>query len=294
MKLELRRKRDLGGILDDAFAVYRANFRTLVLLSLLVVVPVYLLVFGVGLGDLWSGYEVRTGGEVRLADVTDQLAGLAAQLLVVTPLVTAMTVHVVRTAAEGRRASAGEALRAGFDVFPALLLAIVLVGLGVMGGLLLLIVPGIILAVRWVVVAQAVVVEGRTGTDALNRSFELTRGHGWFAFLVLFVLNLLVGVLSAVVLLPLDAAAESADSMAFTMLGQMISSGLSLPLVAAGYTLLYFSLVVEEEGPARPTPLVAEPPAEPEAEPAPPAPQSLPGVPGTYGDGWAPPKPPGG
>jgi hypothetical protein len=282
MKLDLRRKRDLGAILDDAFAVYRANFGTLLLISFVVVVPVYLLVYGVGLGYLWSDYDASTGSEVRIGDVADSMAGLAAQLLVITPLVTAMTVHVVRRSAEGARAPAGEAVRFGIDVFPKLLLAIVLVALGVFGGLLLLVVPGIILAVRWVVVAQAVVVEGRSGGDALSRSFELTRGRGWFAFLVLFVLNLLVGVLSAAVLVPLDAAAKSADTMALTMVGQMISSVLSLPLVAAGYTLLYYSLVAEKEG-------VAAPPATPVPEAS-----TLPGVPGTYGDGWAPPSAPSG
>src|SRR5205085_1213197 len=122
---------------------------------------------------------------------------------------------------------------------------------------------------------------------ALRRSMDLTRGRGWFAFLVLFVLNLLVGVLSAVILVPLDYAAQQADTMALSMVSQMISSVLSLPLVAVAYTLLYYALVAEKEGPApvgagTPEPAVAG------------AAQSLPGVPGTFGDGWAPPRPPGG
>lgn len=287
MKIDLRRKRDLGKILDDSFALYRAHFGTLLLIAIAIVVPVYLLVYGVGLGYLWAGYDAASGTEIELADVGETFAGLAAQLLIVTPLVTAMTIHVVRTAAEGKRASAGEAVSAGLDAFPKLLLAMVLVALGVFGGLLLLIVPGIILAVRWIVVTQAVVVEGRTGTDALNRSFELTRGRGWFAFMVLIVLNLLVGVLSAVILLPLDYAAEQADTMALNMVAQMISSVLSLPLVAAAYTLLYYSLVAEAEGTGDAAPDVLAASSEP-------APSSLPGVPGTFGDGWAPPRPPGG
>lgn len=287
MSIDLRRKRDLGKILDDSFALYRAHFGTLLLIAVAIVVPVYLLVYGVGLGYLWAGYDAASGTEIKLADVGETFAGLAAQFLIVTPLVTAMTIHVVRTAAEGKRASAGEAVSAGLDAFPKLLLAMVLVALGVFGGLLLLIVPGVILAVRWVVVTQAVVVEGRTGTDALSRSFELTRGRGWFSFLVLIVLNLLVGVLSAVILLPLDYAAQQADTMALSMVGQMISSVLSLPLLAAAYTLLYFSLVSESGGPAAPAAVQSAAAAEP-------ASSSLPGVPGTFGDGWAPPRPPGG
>lgn len=296
MKLDLRRKRDLGKILDDSFAIYRAHFGTLLLIATIVVVPVYLLVYGVGLGYLWSGYDTASGSEIDLADAGEMFAGLAAQLLVVTPLVTAMTVHVVRTAAEDKPASAGQAVNAGLDAFPKLLLAMLLVALGVFGGLLALIIPGVILAVRWIVVAQVVVVEGRTGPEALGRSFELTRGRGWFAFLVLVVLNLLVGVFSALVLIPLDYAAQEADTMALNMLAQIISSIVSLPLVAAAYTLLYYSLMVEAEGPGAPVPFApptADTPAPADDSP----PQSLPGVPGTFGDGWAPPappKPPGG
>jgi hypothetical protein len=274
MNVELRRRRDLGRILDDSFALYRDNWRTLVLVALVVVVPVHLLVFGVGLGWLWSGYPTASDG-VGIGSVGDQLAGTAAQLLVVTPLVTAMTVHVVLAAAMGRRARAAETFSAGLEVFAGLFVAVILVAAGVIMGLLLLVIPGVILAVRWVVVPQAVVIEGRRGTDALTRSLELTRGQGWFTLLVLVVANLLVSFVSALALVPLEYAAKEADSMAFSLLGQAIGAILTLPLLAVAYTLLYYSLLATREGPA----------------PGP-AGSPLPGVPGTYGDGWAPPAPP--
>lgn len=291
MKLELRRKRDLGRILDDSFALYRANFGTLALIAAAVVVPVYLLVYGVGLGWLWSGYDARaSGAELELGDAAEQVAGLAAQLLVVTPLVTAMTVHVVRTAAEDSRASARDAIAVGLDVFPRLLPAIALVGLGVFGGFMLLIVPGVILAVRWMVVSQVVVVEGSGGSEALRRSFDLTRGRFWASFLVLFVLSLLAGVLSALVLAPLEYAAEEADTMALSLVGQVIGSVLTLPLVAVAYTLLYFSLITEKGGAATDARERSDDSVDlaPESER-----HALPGVPGTFGDGWEPPSPPG-
>lgn len=295
MKLELRRKRDLGRILDDSFSVYRANFGTLLLIAAAVVVPVYLLVYGVGLGWLWSGYETRaTGTELELADVSDQLVGITAQLLVVTPLITAMTVHVVRTVAEEQHTPARDAIAVGLDLFPKLLLTVALFGLGVIGGFMLLIVPGVILMVRWLVVSQVVVVEGRSGTEALRRSFELTRGRFWASFLVLFVLSLLAGVLAAVMLAPLEYAAEQADTMALSLLGQILGSVLTLPLVAVAYTLLYFSLIAESEGPGAGTGTASPVAYTPPGAPAPTSdePASLPGVPGTFGDGFAPPAPP--
>ena len=284
MKIDLNRKRDLGAILDDSFALYRRNWRTLLLVALVVVVPVHLLVYGVGLGWLWEGYPPDEEA-ADLGDVGEQLAGIAAQLLVVTPLVTAMAVHAVRAAGEGRRAGAGETLRAGFDVFGRLFLAVVLVALGVALGLIALIVPGIYLAVRWVAVPQAVVVEGKEGADALRRSWELTRGKGWFAFFVLLVANLLVGVLAALVLLPLEFAAREADALALSLLGQILGTVLSVPLLGVAYTLLYYALLTEH---GQPSFAVSFPP--PPAPPPPP--QSVEGVPGTFGDGFAPPSPP--
>jgi hypothetical protein len=293
--IDLQRPRDLGRILDDAAGLYRRYFKTLLLVALVVVVPVHLIVYGVGLGWLWSGYESpQTGGDVRLSDLVDQFTGLAAQLLVVTPLVTAMAVHVVRRAAAGAPAPAGETISAGLAVFARLFAAVLLVALGVGLGLLFLIIPGLFLAVRWAVVPQVVVVEGLSGSAALQRSFELTRGQGWFTFLVLLVTNLIVGVLSALAMVPLELAAEAADAQALSLLGQVIGAVFALPLLAVAQTLLYYALLARKGGaPAaspgeRPSgPAIAGQAGRPGEEG-----QTLPGVPGTFGGGWAPPTAP--
>lgn len=286
--IDLLKRRDLGRILDDSFALYRANWRTLLSVALVVVVPVHLVVFGAGLGWLWSGYD-------STPEIGPQLAGIAAQLLVVTPLVTAMTVHVVRAAAEGRRAPVGETLAAGLDVFPRLFAAVLLVGVGVALGLLVFIIPGVILAVRWVVVPQIVVVENKRGTEALQRSFDLVRGQAWFAFLLLLVTNLLVGVLSAIATVPLELAAREADTMSLSLVGQALGAVLSLPILGVAQTLLYYSLRAQKESAAgvpSPPAGVPSPPAASPPPAVPTRPNTLPGVPGTFGDGWEPPTPP--
>src|SRR4051794_5837540 len=183
MPLDLQRKRDLGRILDDTFALYRTHWRTLLVVAVVVVVPVDLVVFGVGLGWLWEGYDAPKAGEVRITDVTDGLIGLVAQLLIVVPLVTAMTVDAVRAAGTGQTVATGDVLRAGLRTLLPLVVAEIMVALGVTIGLFLLIVPGVILWVRWSVVPQIVVLEGQRGSAALQRSFALTRGQGWLTFL---------------------------------------------------------------------------------------------------------------
>src|SRR3954447_11299410 len=224
MPLDLQRPRDLGRILDDAFGFYRVHWKKLLTVSAVVVVPVFLLVYGVGLGWLWEGYDKPSGGDVKLSDLTDNIAGLVAQLLVVTPLVTAMTVHVVRSSAAGREPSTGEAVGEGLAAFSRLFLPVVLVALGVGLGLFALLIPGIYLAAHWMVVPQVVILEDRQGAEALQRSMALTRGQGWFAFLVWLVTNLLVAVLSSLLQVPLAYAAEHADSQAILLGGQILGA----------------------------------------------------------------------
>ncbi len=81
--------------------------------------------------------------------------------------------------------------------------ASILTGLAVLGGLILLIIPGIIVAIR-LSMARFEVIEGAGIKESLHKSWELTRGHTWklalfFGALVLLniagALMLLVGLL---------------------------------------------------------------------------------------------------
>jgi hypothetical protein len=49
---------------------------------------------------------------------------------------------------------------------------------------------------------EALVVEGRRGTQAMGRSWELVGGHWWHAFGTLLVAGLLTGVVNSLITLP--------------------------------------------------------------------------------------------
>ena len=75
----------------------------------------------------------------------------------------------------------------------------VLLTLGIVFGFILLIVPGLILLVRWAMVLP-LVIEGRMpAMDTLTESWERTSGYGWPIFGVLVVLFILVSVAGSVV-----------------------------------------------------------------------------------------------
>lgn len=80
---------------------------------------------------------------------------------------------------EGRRASFGECLAAGFAVALPLLGVALVTTFGVMFGFVLLLVPGVILYLMWSVAAPAVVAEKLGVFGALGRSRQLTSGARW-------------------------------------------------------------------------------------------------------------------
>jgi glycerophosphoryl diester phosphodiesterase family protein len=225
--VKLERTRTLSELLSDSFALYGAHFGRLILAAALVVVPVELVVGGIGLGELTAHFDDHV-------TQSEQLVEAAAAGLVITPLVTSMVILVLR--------GSPEPIQGGFEVFAPLVLAVVLTAAATVAGLVLLIVGALWVAVRLVLTTQAVVVDGRRGPDALARSWELTRGSFW-RVLGVFVLTVVIAFLvGALISTPFIAVSEAADRQVITLIGRMVVNVLTLPFVAIMLTLLYFDL----------------------------------------------------
>lgn len=90
---------------------------------------------------------------------------------------------------QGRRIGAGEWISKGFARSFTVVGVAFVSGLSIAGGLLLLIIPGVIVACMLYVAIPAVVIE-RTGImGALGRSRELTRGHKSELFVMLLIIG---------------------------------------------------------------------------------------------------------
>lgn len=272
-----QRRRDLGRILDDAFGAYRLHWRSLVGAALAIVAPVQIAVLGIGAGWLGGRYD---GGRQVGATAASSLA----QLLVVAPLVTAATIHILLRADRSRAAAAAPvpappirqawpgvvaALEVFRRMFWSVLLAVALTAIGTVP----FVVPGLIFAVRSALVPQAVVLEGAGGAGALRRSWALVRGSWWWTFGALLTVEVIVSVASAAITVPLGYAASALDAQAVQLLGTIAAQALTLPLLALVTTLAYFALAahpaprVAPLGPAQPAPAS---PSAPPAEPPPP------------------------
>jgi hypothetical protein len=234
-RLDLAKPRGIGDLLGDALGIYFRNFPTVFAIGFAVVLPVQLIVSGIGLEELASGYS-ETDSTVEL------LIPTVVSYLVVAPLMVAATIHLLKRLADGQRPHAGPSIQAGLDVFAPAFLAVLLAGLGIALGLVLLIVPGIYVAVRWYFVAQSVVIDKARSTEALRASWRLTDGFWFRTFGVILLANIVAFLPASLLILPLQALAESADRQAISLAGMILTEALTAPFVALVSTLLFYDI----------------------------------------------------
>jgi hypothetical protein len=170
----LPRPMGIGAILGTAWQFYRRHWQTLLAIAAVVVVPLTLLQY---LLDEW----VRTQGEVTettsngvvvstpswTAATAGLLATLAAILMFL--VLTGAITRAVAAEVVGEDPSIEQSYRFGFHRLGSVLLVSVLVGLATLAGLIVFVLPGIYIGVRLAVSIEALVVEGRRGTQGFER-----------------------------------------------------------------------------------------------------------------------------
>jgi hypothetical protein len=225
--LDLSHPRSFGALFATTFGVWFRYFPVFFTLAIVPVAPAVVLIDGLWVGKI---HDPSAGGSV--------FAGLASFVisgLIVPSLVTAVHVLAVQDLGDGRRPRIGASFRAAAGYVLPLSLVVVLYSLSVLAGLVLLIVGAIYFAVRLYFAAQAVVVDGRRGTEAIARSSEVVAGHWWRAFAIVG----LIFIFDELLYLPLRMID---DGVVYTMTS-VFSTALVLSFTALAGTLLYFDLL---------------------------------------------------
>jgi hypothetical protein len=234
-RLQLNRRREPRELFADSFSVLWHHFGVFLALSAVVVVPVHVIVSGIGLHQLTGHYD-------KSPPLAESLLPSLVSYLVVAPLLNAICIRVLRSLADAEQPSARVAIVEGFEAFTPIFFAVLLAAVGIAAGLLLFIVPGIYIAVRWFFVPQAVMIEGARGPQALMRSMEVTNGFWWRTFLVVVAANVLAAIPGLALSVPLTALAESSNSAVWSLVGTIATEMLTTPFVALVATFLYFDL----------------------------------------------------
>ena len=203
--------------------------------------PALLVVQGIGMEQLGAAYD-------ESPRLTEQAVPTLVSFLVISPLITAICIHALRAVAAGGRPGAGRAFVSGFEAFTPIFFAVLLAALGIALGLVLLVIPGIYLFVRWFFVPQAVVIEGARGPEALTRSSAVVQGF-WWRTLGLVVLVNLAAILPAVVITaPFSSIADSTDDAVWALVGTICAETVTAPFVALFSTFLYYDLRARRAG----------------------------------------------
>lgn len=131
--------------------------------------------------------------------------------------------------------------RSLMNIIP-LLILFCLCGLLVGLGFMLLVIPGIILMLALSVTCTAYIAEGKTGiTDAMQRSFELTRGHRWALLGVFICVGLLEMVIGAIAEAPMLLVGQDLPQpllIGASTLINTLSDAFSLVFSVAAYVCL--------------------------------------------------------
>ena len=133
---------------------------------------------------------------------------------------------------------------------------VVLTFLAVFAGCVLLIIPGIYIALRLAVGVQAAVLEGVGPGDALSRSFALTKENAGRVFLIFllyaFLSYGLIALLGVPFIVGTFLAKNNSDLVRmFTMMtqvGSFIASSLVMPFGTIAMSLFYYDMRVRKEG----------------------------------------------
>ena len=225
---------DIGKLFRDAWGLFVKDIGPLtvgMLIASIVPAVAAVVIAAAGLATSISGLQVDAQGAVTgVESVNVALLVIAFVLIIVVtlflsvPLYVGILMGVFRRVREGRQMAYGDAF-SGFSVFGKVVWAAVLLGLiitaicvvptavivgGAVAGsaviaglgavvLLAAVVPCVYLGIAWVYVFPVIVDRGLGVTEAMGESRRLVHGSGWWwTFLVLFLLQLVVGAVSFV------------------------------------------------------------------------------------------------
>jgi hypothetical protein len=239
-----------GEILDRSFALYRHNFGSMFVAALVPFLPIAL---------FWVAASL-------VIPPTEEGAATATMLnLFLLPYSFFATLLVWGTLARlAARAHRGEAFgwadeyRETFRRLPRLIAAMILTIAAIFLGLMLLIIPGILIAIMLFAVVPLVMIEGRGPVEAIRRSRELASGAWGRIFGILLVMMIITSLpafavgAATMVGMMYEAGGDGTAAFGFGLALNQVLSTLASALVAPLFSLclitLYLDRRVRSEG----------------------------------------------
>lgn len=234
---------EIGRVLGQTFGVLGRNFFLLLGLSILFSgVPTALIAAAQS-----PAFGIVNSENSSMLDMLGRLASLVSGVVLQGALI-----RVAIDDLSKRGASFGNALASGFGLILPLIGLGILMGIAQMIGIVLLVIPGLFLIVRWLVSAPALVAEEKGVTAAMGRSADLTEGSRWpiFGLVLLYIVPALLIYFGFGLLIQTTGLIYAQDIPgAATMIGLAAAIDMATGLVgAAGAAAIYIELRRVKEG----------------------------------------------
>ena len=203
----------IGGVLDNGFKLFKASFKDVFALAF-----VGALISGVSNVYMTRSIEATMPDPTPVPEAIQQIFGaeffgVMALIMIVTIIVFAAILARMGAVATGTQCSMAESLGLALRRFPALVVASILYSLLVGIGMILLVIPGIILAVSLYGTMYLVVIDKLGPIAAIKQSHKLVWGDWWrtatiltVALIIGMAVFVLVGVVAGLVVVSADAA----------------------------------------------------------------------------------------
>jgi hypothetical protein len=225
----------VGQVLNRAFALLSSDFAKFFLLTAIAWLPYLVIMFA-------------AGSATRIGTVAPALAGTAALSMLVWMALNVLGQAVVLYGSvqkmRGQSFAVGESLRHGLARFFPIVGMFVCMGIGLVFGFLLLIIPGVILSLMWSLALPVCVAERLGPIQSLKRSAYLTKGSRWQILGIWALIGLVNGVVRAVLqfLLPLIVG------QTVSILGIFLWMVLAQAFTSIAVAVVYHDLRVAREG----------------------------------------------
>jgi hypothetical protein len=244
------RKLDIARVLGETFQVIGRNIVTFTVLGLVLAgLPAGVLAF------IQAGWLKSQGDLTSVVMSPGYFANVgygALVSLITTAILQGALIYATVQDMNGQKPAVGEALATGLRNFLGLIIVSILFGLAVVFGMILLIVPGIMIACAWCVAVPALVAERRGVFDSFSRAAELTRGHRWRIFglffllwVILIVLGMVIGSITTAAMFTTPGALDNPMAVALNPLNivlQVIQQTITAVLGASLVAVLYVEL----------------------------------------------------
>jgi hypothetical protein len=236
------RELKLGEILDQAVNVTKDHFGVLLGITGVLLIPYNVISGLVQLAMMPQLPPNPTPEQALAVSLTAMGVTLPVVLLgvyIIAPITNAAVIYAISNAYLEKPISVGDSFKRAFQRILALIGTWLLVGLAIMGGLILCIIPGILAAFWFALATQVVVIENAAVFAAMKRSKELMTGN----IGTMFVLGLLVGLINIGITLAANLIPQPHVQVVVTA----VVEGVVTIFASAAFVVFYFSCRCKHE-----------------------------------------------